>query len=100
MAGVATKHTDYEDLEDRWERCRDAASGSDAVKESGLKYLPALDSHQRDVSKYDEYRMRALFYNATGRTIAGLSGAIFQKAPSVDDISAKVTEHAQDITLT
>lgn len=100
MAGVATKHADYEDLEDRWERCRDAASGTDAIKDAGLRYLPALDSHEKNVGKYDEYKMRALFYNATGRTIAGLSGAIFQKAPSVDDISTKVQEHAQDITLT
>jgi hypothetical protein len=48
--------------------------------------------------KYDEYVKRALFYNATARTIQGLSGAIFQKAPSV--IPEATKDHISDITLT
>jgi len=81
-------------------RCRDVVAGTDAVKAKGVLYLPALDSHKEDVTKYDAYIKRALFYNATGRTVAGLSGGIFQKAPSVETPSADVTEHAKDITLT
>lgn len=100
MAGVATTHKTYEDLAPRWERCRDCASGTDAVKNKGVKYLPALDSHREKPLKYIPYVMRALFYNATARTIAGLAGGIFQKAPSVDAQSDVAKKHTKDITLT
>lgn len=107
MAGPAvdTEHAVYSDLKERWMRCRDCSEGSDAVKEKGIVYLPPLDSHKRESidqrlqgSKYDEYKLRALFYNATGRTIQGLSGAIFQKAPSVVPEAAE--KDITDITLT
>jgi hypothetical protein len=42
--------------------------------------------------------MRAMFYNATGRTIAGLAGSIFQKAPSVE-LPEQYQAHLADITL-
>lgn len=108
MAGVDTTHSQYDKLKERWERCRDAAEGEDAVKARGTRYLPALDSHKREQldfgksSKYAEYLLRALYYNAVGRTITGLSGAIFQKAPSVDITGApsEVKEQIKDVTLT
>ena len=102
MAGpaVATTHKNYDVLAPQWMRCRDCASGGDAVKARGTLYLPMLDSHKRDNNKYLEYRLRALFYNATARTVAGLSGGIFQKTPSVDPQNDTAMEHTKDITLT
>ena len=103
MAGVATKHKLYEELEDRWARCRHVTGGSDVVKAQGVKYLPLLDSHKRDIGKYEAYKLRALFYNATGRTVAGLSGGIFQKAPAVTiegPVVEQMQEHMKDVTLT
>lgn len=99
MAGVVTKHESYLALQDRWERCRDCVSGSDAVKAKGTKYLPALDSHATKPNKYEEYKTRALYYNAVGRTVAGLSGGIFQKAPAIT-VDSMAKEHIKDITLT
>jgi len=105
MAGVDTQHTQYKALVDRWQRCRDTAEGEDAVKARGVKYLPALDSHKKESvtaggnTKYEEYKLRALYYNAVGRTITGLSGAIFQKAPAVD-VDSSMKEHIKDVTLT
>lgn len=99
--GVSTPHAVYKSLEDQWERCRDVSAGSDDVKFKKTKYLPALDSHKENKpEKYVEYLMRALFYGATGRTIQGLSGAIFQKAPSVVIPNKQAQEDAKDITLT
>lgn len=100
MPGVETKHKTYEVLTPKWERCRDTSLGTDEVKARGTRYLPALDSHQRKPEKYSEYILRALYYNAVGRTIDGLAGAIFQKAPSitVPDV-ATVEEDIKDITL-
>lgn len=100
MAGVATLHESYKALQLQWERCRDCTRGSDAVKEKGVKYLPMLDSHNQKPLKYLEYKLRALFYNAAGRTVEGLAGGIFQKAPAVEEISGPAEEHIKDITLT
>lgn len=100
MAGVTTLHEFYKQRSEQWTRCRDAASGSDAVKAAGAKYLPMLDSHKAKPEKFREYLLRALFYNATGRTVAGLSGAIFQKAPAIETKNAIADEHIKDITLT
>ncbi len=100
---VDATHTLYDYYEDKWVRCRDTAEGSDSVKSKRTKYLLALDSHKDEdggISKYDEYIQRALFYNAVGRTIDGLSGGIFQKAPSVETTSEEAKEHTYDITLT
>lgn len=101
MAGVSTTHKEYKRLQDQWSRVRDCVAGSDDVKGAGPKYLPLLDSHYKEngLVKYAAYKLRALFYNATGRTVAGLSGGIFQKAPSVD-VEDNAKEHVKDITLT
>lgn len=99
MPGVSEEHQLYKDFKKQWQRCRDCSLGSDAVKARGTDYLPALDSHERKPNKYREYVLRALFYNAAGRTIAGLSGGIFQKAPAVT-VPDIAKEHIKDITLT
>lgn len=87
----------------RWQRARDCFEGSDAVKAQGVKYLPFLDSHKKfnagGTEKYEEYKMRALFYNATGRTIEGMAGALFQTSPRIEAPSA-IEEHMEDVTLT
>jgi hypothetical protein len=85
---------------DRWQRCRDTYDGGDAVKGATEKYLPRLDSHDttEGTGSYKQYLARALFYNAMGRTVDGLAGYVFQKAPNVEAPSIK--EHTKDITLT
>jgi hypothetical protein len=98
MPGVTTQHPVYKEHTPQWERVRDCAAGSDAVKARKIKYLPMLDSHHVKPEKYTEYITRALFYNATGRTIQGLAGGIFQKAPSIEAFDA--IEDTKDITLT
>src|SRR5574341_686442 len=86
---VDTKHKAYEEILAVWERCRDTRAGSDAVKKAGPKYLPPLGSHVSNgmgtegAVKYNAYKMRALFFNAVGRTIDGLAGLVFQKPPEV-----------------
>jgi len=82
-----------------WQRCRDAYEGSDAVKAQGRKYLPSLDSHKRNPNGYAEYVLRALYFNAMGRTVDGLAGSIFQKPP-IWEVSEEVEDFIGDITLT
>lgn len=76
---VATLHHEYKEALPSWERCRIAAEGQRAVHKAGEKFLPRL-SGQSD-EEYEGYKKRALFYNATGRTVDGLSGLVFRKQP-------------------
>lgn len=79
---VTYTHAQYTARNYQWTRCRDTASGSDAVKHAGPKYLPMLSG--QTVNEYDSYRKRSLFFGATKRTLAGLLGAVFRKKPAVE----------------
>lgn len=64
----------------RWNQITDCIAGQDAIKFKKDKYLPIPDldvgggaSDQR----YTNYINRAVFYNVTGRTLAGLVGQVF-----------------------
>lgn len=97
---VNTASKEYAEMAPKWERCRDAYGGSDSVKAAGTKYLPQLGSH-KNVSgdaKYEAYKMRALFYNATARTVDGLAGGIFQKEGEIK-APPEVLDHLKDVTL-
>lgn len=94
---VNTRHPQYEATVNQWQRCRDAADGSDAVKARGTEYLPRL-SDQSD-QEYEAYKMRAMWYGATARTIQGLMGAVFRKAPQVT-VPSGIEPHLKDVTLT
>jgi hypothetical protein len=103
--GIEASRKDYDGALAIWERCRDVISGSDAVKSRGARYLPPLDSQTRTASlagegarRYAEYLLRALFFNATGRTVVGLSGAMFQKEPQLK-CGAEAKKHVEDVTL-
>lgn len=76
---VDTQHKEYSEHYEQWERCEHAAEGQDEVHEYGEKFLPRL-SGQTD-QEYKAYRNRALFYNATQRTIDGLTGMLFMRSP-------------------
>ncbi len=83
MDQVTTSRLEYNAMRSIWQKCRDAADGEDTVKAEGTRYLPKLGPDQ-DEAKYEAYKMRASFYNATGRTIAGLSGMLFRQDPIVE----------------
>lgn len=81
-ASVDTKHSQYEVSTTIWAKCRDAVAGQEAVHAGGTKYLPKL-AKQTD----DEYKAmvgRTLYYNATGRTLDGMTGLIFRRAPTIE----------------
>lgn len=76
---INSTHPAYDANVGKWQRCRDAYDGSDAVKERGKEYLPMLGG--QDSTEYAAYTKRALFYEATARTIEGFVGAIARKEP-------------------
>lgn len=93
---VDSRHPQYTEWLPRWKRCRDTARGEDTVKQAGETYLPR-PSGQSD-SEYLAYRTRAYWFNATARTIDGLTGLIFRKEPLVEAPQA-MKPWLEDVTL-
>lgn len=78
---VDQTHEQYQAHAPLWRKCRDAAQGQESIHRAGKAYLPLLSG--QSPAEYEAYKSRALFYNAVGRTIDGLSGLIFRKPPLV-----------------
>lgn len=74
---IDSQHPEYTKYKLIWQKCIDFYEGEEAVKEHRTDYIPVL-AGQSSV-KYDAYVNRGIFYNAAGRTVAGLVGAIFRK---------------------
>lgn len=79
---VDTKHPAYEGAARLWAKCRDVVAGQEAVHAGGKTYLPHPSGYS--ASEYEAYKERALFYNATGRTVDGMSGLVFRRPPAVE----------------
>jgi hypothetical protein len=94
---VSSFHPLYSEFYPKWERIRDVIAGEDKIKAQGEKYLPKLSGQTDD--EFNAYKLRAEFFNATGRTQGGLLGLIFEKDPTVT-VPAECEEWLNDITLT
>lgn len=77
---VNSTHPQYDTHVQEWEDCQTFFDGEKAVKEAGTRYLPKPE--QSTNTEYQNYVMRAFFFPAIERTVAGLSGAIDRKAPT------------------
>ena len=84
---VDAQHTEYTLNAGDWKLCRDAIAGSKTVKAAGPAYLPKLEG--QSFKEYDAYKMRASYFNATGRTVDGIVGMIFRKDPSISGSNDK-----------
>lgn len=78
---VDSLHPDYTAYLSKWQRMRHVIDGEDAVKAAGVEYLPKLEADNQ--GDYDAYKMRAQFFNATGRTRFAFLGMIFRVPPKV-----------------
>lgn len=96
MNEVTNKHPHYNAQMEDWQTSRDFVAGSKAVKHAGAKYLPQLSG--QDLKEYESYKKRALFYNAVGRTIQGLMGAIYRKPAIVEPPFEYVEKKAMEVT--
>jgi len=95
--GVTTRHLQYTENESKWQKCRDAFDGGEAVKARGEMYLPKMGGQSSD--DYDSYTERALYYSATARTIQGWLGCVFRKEPQIA-VPETIHQQLQDATLT
>ena len=93
---IDSEHPEYKNKKEQWEKLRDCVAGQESIHEKGVKYLPRL-SGQSD-NDYKAYKARAAFYNATGRTVDGLSGMVFRKEPTIN-VPAGLKPYLNDVTL-
>src|SRR6185437_9972014 len=93
---IETVHPLYDANIAKWQKCRLAYEGEEAVKSAGELYLPKVDPGQ-DRREYDAYKSRALYYEAVGRTVDGFVGAISRK-PHVIQLPEGLKEFETDAT--
>lgn len=87
MPNVSYVRDDVAKMKTRWDLVKDCLSGQKAVKDARDKYLPKpnpADLSEENKKRYDQYIERAVFYNVTQRTHAGLVGQVFQQDPIVE----------------
>lgn len=89
-------HEDYDASLVRWQRCRTAVAGEDAVKAAAELYLPKLSDQTKE--EFDSYLLRAQFFNASGRTLNSLCGLVFRIDPQVES-PAGFDKVMADVTL-
>lgn len=97
---INSQDTDYSNALVKWQRCRDAFEGSDAVKSRGASYLPKLEAHT--ANDYAAYKERALFLPVTERTMGMMTGLAFKTAPDIEVPTRReeeVRRHLGDVTL-
>lgn len=93
---VNSPHSEYTANLEKWNRARAVLGGEDAVKNGGVLYLPKLSD--QDTDDYESYKARAVFFNATARTVDSFVGMIYRKDPTVEAPDT-ITELEKDITL-
>jgi len=74
-------HPQYDWLFSKWKRMRDAVEGEDAVKGRNEDYLPRRTG--MDHAEYTAYLSRAVWFNATQKTVNDLFVSVFRRAPFV-----------------
>ncbi len=94
---ISSPHPLYEANLGRWNRCRAAYEGEDAVKSAGETYLPKVDPSQTG-AEYAAYKGRAMYYEAVSRTVDGFVGAISRK-PHKFSVPDSLASMLDDVTL-
>jgi hypothetical protein len=86
MSDVTFQRPEFTAAKTRWRLVRDVCKGSETIKAAGDLYLPrpnSTDTSAENKARYDDYKKRAVFYNATGRTKHSLVGAVFRTWPTL-----------------
>lgn len=75
MPNVSYVRDEVAKMKGRWDLIKDCLTGQKAIKDAREKYLPKpnpADLSDENKKRYDQYVERAVFYNVTQRTHAGL----------------------------
>tara|TARA_A200000159_G_C7337081_1_gene345546 strand:- start:3874 stop:5334 length:1461 start_codon:yes stop_codon:yes gene_type:complete len=71
----------------KWGIVEDSVAGEVAIKSRGDQYLPKPETNTDEIKNqtaYEKYKLRAVFFPVTGRTVEGLVGQVFSKKITTD----------------
>ncbi len=86
MPNVSFIRQELKNVTKQYDLIRDCVAGEQQIKFRKTKYLPQPnpdDESQENQDRYESYLTRAVFYNVTKRTLAGLLGTVFFREPVV-----------------
>lgn len=83
---VSYVSAEYVDALSGWRRVQAACAGQEEVKKlpNILPFLNPMDKSEDNKERNDDYKNRAVYFNATGRTREGLIGLAFAKNPEIE----------------
>jgi len=93
---VDTKHREFNEFITQYQTMRDVIGGDDEIKENSLSYVPKLED--QDDTQYKAMVNRAIFENFTARTLDGITGLVFSKAPQIE-LGTQLTAYSENIDL-
>lgn len=91
----ATPSPAYVRMRNAWQRCRDLATGTDAVRANAALYVP---KHARETA--ERFKARTAFtevFNAYKRTVAAMAGFAFRSDPMLEDAPPEIAEDYKDL---
>ena len=95
---VTNKHSLFSEFETDWEEVRDCVKGNRAIKAKREIYLPRLSGQSEE--DYNRYIKKVKFFGATSRTLDGLHGNVFRKAPEEsNEVSETFEKSLEDVDL-
>lgn len=71
----------------KWGLVDDCVEGEETIKAKGEMYLPKPDANTdlaKNEAQFKKYKLRAVFFPVTGRTLEGLIGQVFSKPIATD----------------
>lgn len=85
MPNIAFVRPEVSQMAEKWTMLEDCLAGQQAVKSKRTAYLPMprVGNDKEQADRYAIYIERAVFYNATRRTLDGLMGEVFSRDPVV-----------------
>jgi hypothetical protein len=84
MNNIDAQNQEYSNNLPLWTKVRDCISGSAQVKSKTTTYLPQPAPSDNNPTRYQNYILRANFFNATARTLEGLMGAVWRKPAQIE----------------
>ena len=87
VPNVGFIHPQLSLLTGQYELIKDCLKGQSAIKAKGRTYLPQPnpdDPSTANVARYEAYKHRAVYYNVPRRTLQGLVGQVFSRAPVIE----------------
>lgn len=94
---VDTKHPEYVTYTPLWQRMRDTIAGHEAMQLRAGDYVRKAEG--MSPTQFEAYHSAAVFFEATGRTLEGLTGMAFARAPTItvpNGMQAFVEDCTQD----